>query len=107
MYKHTELFKIYKFRLHLTTNGESREPWCKYNPFKYIISLHYNKGAGYIGSFTAFFAYKLNKRHSNNPNFCCNIFNGLVFSAPSKMARSLIQFGITQNANMVPYVDGN
>ena len=108
MYKHTELFKIGKFRLSFTRAWETSAQLRKANPFRYKLMLQYGKGAGHVNGMTMFFAYNLYRGWTGDSNLRCDK-NGIVMAlnSASGSTRKLIQIGITLNANVIPYVDGN
>lgn len=57
-------------------------------PFRFVFQMKWGPGAGYIGGRTAFFAWRCKDRRSYR----------------SINKRTPIQIGLTDNANLVPYV---
>lgn len=107
MYKHRELFRIHNpfsskdhwgshslVRIHYTTNGDGKYPG---SPKRSILNIKFGNGAGYIWGMDLFFAINIHARSDTWQR---------MIPSFSPSHRKPFQFGLTRNANKVPYIDG-
>ena len=85
MYFFKNLIKNNYLHIELAADGSFKPRWYKADPARTICNFHFLQGAGYRNGFTFYFALNLNH--------------------PESRKRKLIQFGLTSDANYLPYLD--
>ena len=85
MYSHYDFFKKSNLHIEINTQGSFKYRWYKKDPARGVFNIHVLKGAGYKSGFTFYLAFNLKHPENNN--------------------RKLFQFGVTHDANSLPYID--